>query len=74
MKNSNQIKPWHIVLFVVAIVLVVWQVFGYYYREKQQLHGEYRMPPPGTNLPPQMQPRAPSPGSNMGQQMPPQGR
>jgi len=27
MKN-NQLKPWHIILFTVAILLVIWQVFG----------------------------------------------
>lgn len=64
MKNSSQIKPWHIVLFAVAVVLVLWQVFGYY-REKQRLHGEYRLPPPGANLTPQMQPRGAAPGQPM---------
>ncbi|GIV20635.1 MAG: hypothetical protein KatS3mg023_2386 [Armatimonadota bacterium] len=62
MKNSGQIKPWHIVLFVLAIVLVLWQALGYYREKQQRLHGEYRMPPPGASLTPQMQPRAGTPG------------
>lgn len=54
MKNTGQIKPWHIVVFVLAIVLVAWQVFSYQ-REKQRLHGEYRLPP-GVGNSPQTQP------------------
>lgn len=54
MKNTGQLKPWHIILFVIAVVLVAWQVFSYQ-REKQRLHGEYRLPP-GVSDNPQMQP------------------
>jgi len=37
MKN-NQLKPWHIILFTVAILLVMWQVFGVV-REKRRQGG-----------------------------------
>lgn len=29
MKREGQLKAWHIVLFAIAILLVLWQAFGY---------------------------------------------
>lgn len=57
--NSSQIKPWHIILFTIAILFVMWQVFGQVKQRRMtqtQWQGErYTRPelPPGA--PPQLQ-------------------
>lgn len=40
--QSNQIKPWHIILFAVAIILVMWQVFGYVKEQRRQSSATYQ--------------------------------
>ncbi len=37
--QQSQIKPWHIILFTLAIILVMWQAFAYVkQRQQQQTH------------------------------------
>ncbi|MGC8784755.1 MAG: hypothetical protein ACP5RN_10290 [Armatimonadota bacterium] len=40
--KGNQIKPWHIILFTVAIVLVLWQAFGYVQERRKQSQATYQ--------------------------------
>lgn len=36
MKNTgSQVKPWHIILFTLALLLVIWQAFSYVQQKRQ---------------------------------------
>lgn len=56
MKNGNQIKPWHIILFTIAIILVMWQAFSYYRETKIRSRGTY-VAGPGPNITPYTPPQ-----------------
>ncbi|MEJ5253506.1 MAG: hypothetical protein HPY54_12065 [Chthonomonadetes bacterium] len=55
--QSNQIKPWHIILFTVAILLVLWQAFGYVREKRRQSSATYQAGP-GPNITPYTPPHA----------------
>lgn len=55
MKTSSQLQPWHYILFTVAVVLVLWQVFGYVQQKRKQSTGVYN--PGQVNISPHLSPQ-----------------
>lgn len=51
LQKNSQVKPWHIILFALAIIVVMWQAFSYYREQKRRSQGTY-IAGPGPNITP----------------------
>lgn len=55
---TSEIKPWHIILFTIAILLVMWQLFGYIKEKRRMSQVTYDHGPGASainpNTPPQL--------------------
>jgi len=55
MKDS-QLKPWHIILFTVAILLVLWQLFGVVREKRRQSSATFQQGTTPTTISPNAPP------------------
>jgi hypothetical protein len=51
-KEESPLKPWHIALIALAVIVVLWQAFGYVSEQRRQNDAKYDAGAPGIPAPP----------------------